>query len=305
MHSGGIMRFKNLDLNLLVALDTLFRTRNVSEAAKEMFITQSAMSNALKRLRDYFDDPLLVPVGRQMVLTPCAEALKDPIRDILVQIETAIHSGPNFDPLTSTRSVTILASDYSLHAILPEFMKRLALQAPLVTTRFLPQRKAPHIALEQGEADLLIVPQLFCSPDHPFELLFEDELVCAVDANGPHAGDTLSVEAFLAAAHVVMQPPDGRDSFAQAACRDAGLELRTTVQTYSFASILSLVEGTDRIGVVQKRLFEALGSKLGLRMVAPPLPLPRLPQVLQWREHSSLDPFLTWLRKQLHATAGA
>jgi LysR family transcriptional regulator, nod-box dependent transcriptional activator len=297
------MRFKNLDLNLLVALDTLFRTRNVSEAAKEMFITQSAMSNALKRLRDYFDDPLLVLVGRQMLLTPCAEALKDQLRDILIQIETAIHSGPNFDPLTSTRSVTILASDYSLHAILPAFMKRLAVEAPQVVTKFLPQRKAPHIALEQGEADLLIVPQLFCSPDHPFEVLFEDELVCAVDPNGAHQGDTISVEAFQAAAHVVMQPPDGRDSFAQTACREAGLELRTMVETYSFTSILSLVEGTDRIGVVQKRLFESLGTKLGLRMLPPPLPLPRLPQVLQWREHSSHDPFLTWLRRLLHSTA--
>ena len=84
------MRFQNLDLNLLSALDKLLRLRSVSRAADEMSITQSAMSNALNRLRQYFDDPLLVQVGRKMVLTPRAEGLAGPVRDILVRIEATV-----------------------------------------------------------------------------------------------------------------------------------------------------------------------------------------------------------------------
>jgi hypothetical protein len=74
------VRFKNLDLNLLAALDKLIRLRSVSRAAEELSITQSAMSNALNRLRQHFDDPLLVQVGRRMELTPRAIALEQPVR---------------------------------------------------------------------------------------------------------------------------------------------------------------------------------------------------------------------------------
>ena len=92
------MRFRNLDLNLLVALDCLIRSQNVSRAAHEMHLSQSAMSNALGRLRFYFDDPLLIQVGRKMELSPLAQTLAEPLRDIMVRIETAVESTPSFDP---------------------------------------------------------------------------------------------------------------------------------------------------------------------------------------------------------------
>lgn len=97
------MRFKNLDLNLLVALDLLLKERNISRAAEKLHITQSAMSNALARLRDYFGDELLVQVGRRMELTPRAELLREPVRDILVRIESSVTATPRFDPAESDR----------------------------------------------------------------------------------------------------------------------------------------------------------------------------------------------------------
>jgi LysR family transcriptional regulator, nod-box dependent transcriptional activator len=82
-----VMRFNRLDLNLLVALDHLLHLRSVSGAAERLNMTQSAMSNALLRLRQYFDDDLLVKVGRRLELTPRGEALKDAVRDVLVRVE--------------------------------------------------------------------------------------------------------------------------------------------------------------------------------------------------------------------------
>jgi len=108
------MRFKKLDLNLLVALDHMLALQSVSAAADKMFMSQSAMSNALTRLRTYFDDPLLVQVGKRMEITPRAEAMKPAIRDILVRIEATIDSQPAFDPTVSTRNFNILVSDYTV-----------------------------------------------------------------------------------------------------------------------------------------------------------------------------------------------
>ncbi len=98
------MRFNKLDLNLLVALDVLLVERNVSRSADRLHVTQSAVSNALARLRDYFDDEILVPVGRRMELTPRAELLKEAVRDILVRIESSVTAKPLFEPRTSDRN---------------------------------------------------------------------------------------------------------------------------------------------------------------------------------------------------------
>jgi DNA-binding transcriptional LysR family regulator len=98
------MRFNKLDLNLLVALDALFRLRSVSRAAEQLHMSQSALSSSLARLREYFDDELLVQVGRQMELTPRAEVLREAVRDVLVRVDTTITAMPSLTPRSRTAS---------------------------------------------------------------------------------------------------------------------------------------------------------------------------------------------------------
>lgn len=297
---GKTLRFKNLDLNLLVALDTLIRLRNVSRAAEEMFITQSAMSNALGRLRDYFNDPLLIQVGRAMELSPLAASLAQPLRDIIVRIEAAVVTTPSFEPAESTRSLNMVVSDYTIHTIMPRFLERLATLAPGMQVHFKPQQNYPHLLLELGEADLLIAPTVFCSTSHPYEVLLEDEICCVVDADGPFRGEKLTSEEFFSAGHVVMQPPNGGESFAQRAIEQAGHKLRIEVTTYSFTSLAMLVKGVRRIALVQKSLAEVMQAHGGVRILEPPIAVPPLQQSVQWHGYRSRDPALIWVRDQLH-----
>ncbi len=97
------MWYQRIDLNLLIALDALLAERNVTRAAERMHITQSAMSGVLSRLRDYFDDPLLVQIGRTMRLTPLAESLVEPVQDILVKVDSTLGTRPDFEPATAQR----------------------------------------------------------------------------------------------------------------------------------------------------------------------------------------------------------
>src|SRR5205085_11334612 len=97
------MRFNKLDLNLLVALDAMLAERNISRDAERMHMSQSAMSNALARLRLYFEDELLVQIGRRMELTPRAEALQDIVRDVLVRVDAGVLTSPSFDFARSDR----------------------------------------------------------------------------------------------------------------------------------------------------------------------------------------------------------
>src|SRR6476469_8001729 len=107
--SGGAwpLDLHRFDLNLLVTLDALLTEKNVTRAGMRMNLSQSAMSGALARLRDFFQDELLVPMGRTMVLTPLAEDLIQPVRDVLLQIQATIATKPHFEPATSTRHFTL------------------------------------------------------------------------------------------------------------------------------------------------------------------------------------------------------
>src|SRR5687768_16369244 len=104
------MRFKGLDLNLLMAFDTLLHTRSVSRAADRMHLSQAAMSSALGRLRDYFGDQILVVQGKRMYPTAFAASLVPQIRECLRQVEAVIATSPTFDPATSARSFRIVGS---------------------------------------------------------------------------------------------------------------------------------------------------------------------------------------------------
>jgi LysR family transcriptional regulator, nod-box dependent transcriptional activator len=167
------MRFKRLDLNLLVALDHMLKLRSISRAAEQMNLSQSAMSNALTRLRQYFDDPLLVQVGRRLELTPRAEAMQNSVRDILVRVDAAISSEAEFNPAQSNREFSILLSDFTMQVLMPHVLS-LAHEASS-TIRFCmrPQQTFPYLEIDRGEADLLIAPKIFASPEHPNIQLFD------------------------------------------------------------------------------------------------------------------------------------
>lgn len=297
------MRFQNLDLNLLSALDKLLRLKSVSQAADEMAITQSAMSNALNRLRQYFDDPLLVQVGRRMMLTPRAEGLAAPVRDILVRIEAAVATPPGFDPASSTRTVTLMVSDYSLSTVVPPFVRRVAARAPGMRLMIRPQRTFPGVQLEQGDTDLLISPRPYASADHPCEPLLSDEFVCVMDSDNP-AADDLTLERFTALDHVAMEPPVAGESYAARLLREAGISVNVAVTTFSFVSMPDLVRGTPRIALVQSRLARRMLREAPGLVIAPvPMPMAPLEQVLQWHTMRGSDPGIQWLRSELHAAA--
>ena len=119
------MNLRSIDLNLLVSLDALLNESSVSRAADRMRVGQPAMSATLARLRALFDNPLLVRVGRELRLTPFAEALREPLAEVLAGIEAVVNAGVAFDPATSSRTFTVMASDYVALVLLRPLMERL------------------------------------------------------------------------------------------------------------------------------------------------------------------------------------
>lgn len=179
------MRFNKLDLNLLVALDALLGERNITRAAERLHLSQSAMSNALGRLREYFEDELLVQVGRKMELTPRAETLQHAVRDVLLRIDTSIAAMPQFDCRHSDREFKLFVSDYTMEVLMPHALALTARQRSTARFRLLPQVASPARSLELGEADLLVIPSDYCSPDHPTEAVFTETMSAWSGARAP------------------------------------------------------------------------------------------------------------------------
>lgn len=295
------MRFEKLDLNLLVALDALLTHCNISRAAEELHLTQSALSAALARLREYFGDELLVQVARRMEPTPRAEALRDPVRDVLVRIRSVIATRPDFDPATSNRIFTLLASDYSLETFVPELVARAAAQHRHVGFRVQPLITPPSRALNRGDTDMLLIPEPFKADEHPSEILLREQLVCVVWEGSEHARSGLTLDAYLAAGHVVMEPSASTQGHAydRAHLERAGINRRVAVATYSFTSMASLVVGTSYIATLQQRLAERLSCGRAIRILPAPIDLPRMPLIMQWHTYRSADPAIVWLRSML------
>lgn len=296
------MRFRDLDLNLLTALDALLTERSVSLAGKRVHLKQSAMSGALSRLRRYFEDELLVNVGRQMVLTPRAEALVEPVREALRQIEATILCVPEskFDPRTSRRSFSVVASDDLIDSFLAPALRSLERLAPHIGVELLYPAGEPQEAIDRGSADLLLVQEPYAARQHPRRTLFDDEYVIVAWSENRRLGARLSRQQFLAATHVVVRFVGGRRGPPWEELAFQRLpQRRAAVIAPNFSSVPHLIVGTERVATMHLRHARLCARFFPLKLLRCPVSIPKVRQVLQWHSRKDTDSGLAWLVKML------
>lgn len=298
------MRFKGLDLNLLVALDVLLREKNVSRAAEHLCLSQSATSGALARLRDFFDDDLLVQVGRQMVLTPRATALSGKVRNALVQIDGTIIQSPEFDPSTAVRTIHIIASDFVTIAVLRDAVRAMGREAPGLTFDIQQPVKKPHDKIARGEVDLLLMPELYTSPDHPSEQFFVDDYVVLAWEGNTRVGDSLSADDFFDARHATVMFETHTPSYEAWFIENEGGRTRDiAVVVGSFSALPFVIEGTDYLALMHRSMANIFARQMPLRILPCPIDIPPLVESIQWHSYSDTDACLTWVRDRIRTHA--
>lgn len=296
------MRFKGLDLNLLLALDVLLEERSVTRAAGRLNLSQPAVSAALSRLRDFFGDALLVPQGRRMIPTPEALALQPELKAVLGSVEELIARSTKFDPATSDRMFRICASDYLVTVLFPRLLPELQRVAPAVRLDIVPPSQEAQTALERGEIDLLLTPEEHCVPGHPAELLFaEQHVVAGWDAN-PLLAAALTADQFFAAGHVAVRVGQiNRASFAETQLESMGRSRRIELTVASFTNVPDLLVGTHRLAVMHRLLARVVAQRLPIAWQDMPFPFPAMRQMIQRNRTMRDDAGLAWLVRQLQA----
>ena len=294
MHGSSLAAF---DLNLLVVLRALLTERHVTRAASRVGLSQSATSHALSRLRELYDDPLLVRSGRTLELTPRAQQLLPSLERGLSDLKAAIDGEPAFEAATARRSFTLGMADYSQALMLGPLLQALEQAAPLVDLSVF---NVPNLQeqLISGSLDL----GLDSSANTPSRLLssqrvFEDDFVCLVRHDHPTIKKRLTLERYLASRHVVVAPSGTSGSFVDTELARRGHERRVTLRVSNFLLAPVVVSETDLISTLPRRLALSLAKRYQLRVLPPPLPLPGFGLSLLWHPRHAHDPAQRWLRE--------
>ncbi|GAA5062509.1 LysR family transcriptional regulator [Erythrobacter westpacificensis] len=296
------MRLDNFDLNLLVVFDILLEERSVTRAAKRLNVTQPAISAALKRLRESFQDELLVQHGKKMIPTQHALALAPEVSAELVRLKSLIATSTKFDPRTSKRRFRISASDYITTVLLVPLIGDLQEEAPGIRLDLTLPDENSLGRLEAGEIDLILTPDEFMQGDHPRELLFEERHVVAGWRENPVFEQGMTLERFLSCGHVAVRI-SGQHTFIEAFLRKSVPNRHIEVSAQSFIQVPWLLRGTQRLSVMHERLAKATAVELDLTIIEAPFKLPVMREMMQHHSTRAHDAGLTWLRDRIKLSA--
>lgn len=305
------MQFHRFDLNLLIALDILLRERNVTRAAERTFVSQPAMSAALHKLRVYFADPLLVRVGREMELTPRAQALVEPVREALLLIQSTLGNQPTFSPATVQREFTLIVSEEAFPVLLPALVRQITDEAPGIKlhTELVSQNVLAR--LEYGEVDLCLcldLLRLYEARAFP-ETLRHTRLrpvrwVCAVDQHHPTVGDGITAEQYFALPQVFGRPSGYSLSAEELVHRILDVDCKVHLTVPSLLHLPLVLPGTNFVATMPERVARVLAPVVAMKVFPLPFPTPEMHEVLVWHKRNDVDPAHTWLRERVIQLAG-
>lgn len=308
------MNISRIDLNLLVYLDVLLREKNVTKAADQLGITQPAMSNSLRRLRDLFNDPLLIRTSQGMTPTERALELQPLVREVLSGVEQVVQPTADFKLEDSDRLFRIMASDYAESTLIPALLNEIRDIAPHIRLDILTPSDVTFQDVEKGKVDMAInrfnyLPQSFHQVN-----VWRDNFTCLMSVDNPVLND-FSLESYLQASHiwvsktgmgigVGMNPTDTqRLGWVDDALEQLGRKrhIRVFTRHYQVASLLA--KQPDLIATLPRQA--ALLSTEDSRLVIKPPPFPIVPIELKmaWSPLLHHNPGHTWLRRLIGEVA--
>ncbi|MCX2972224.1 LysR family transcriptional regulator [Halieaceae bacterium IMCC8485] len=308
------MNVNRIDLNLLVYLDALLRERNVTQAANQLSLSQPAMSNGLRRLRELFDDPLLVRTSDGMTPTERALELEPVVREVLSKIDKAVQPRSDFEPDQAQRVFRIMASDYGEATLFPAVLAKLRDLAPGITLDIMTPSDVSFLDVERGKVDMVInrfdsMPQSF----HQIHL-WDDTFSCILNVDHPML-ENFTLDNYLAGDHVWVSKtgmgvgvgvnPDDvqRLGWVDLAINKLGKKRQIRVFTRHYQAAMTLAEQNDLIVTLPTRA--ALLKRDNPRVVLrdPPLDIPPLELKMAWSPLLQHNPANRWLRKLIADTA--
>ena len=310
--------FRTLDLNLLRVFDEVMAEGSLTRAARNLSLTQPAVSNALRRLRETLGDELVQRSGQGMAPTPRARAIWPAVREALAQLQSSLI--PNeFVPAEANTSFVLAMSDASAAELIPVLTETLEKQAPRVTLRVVPlTTRDPRSLLDEEACDLAVgyFPSMLADltarkqsgEPQPFfhQRLFSGEYVCVMRKDHPLAQGTLTIDAFCAARHMLVSFSGRPFGFVDEALATLGRERFVVLTVNQFFTAARVVANANLLTVLPLHFLKVTG--FADQLVFRPLPFEVSPVLVDavWHRRSQQRSSHVWLREVVQrATSSA
>lgn len=298
------MNLRKVDLNLLVYFDALLQTRHVSRAAERLGVGQSAMSAALGRLRNLFEDPLLVRQGLEMVPTERAMALESEVRNVLREIENVIEPPRAFDPAVSERDFRVRMSDLLTFLLLQDFAQILERQGPGITLTI--DHLSPNQtedALVRDKTDVAISTGLDVSKSVRVSKIYRDSVVCLARRDLKVKRQLASAETFAAMPQIRVSQSPLDHRFADLQLHKMGLQRNVSISVPHWLSVPDILCATSLVAAVPASFAKRVVEKYPLRIHKLDIFDNEFDWSLYWHDRYDNDPAHKWLRDQLMASS--
>ncbi|MFN6976761.1 MAG: LysR family transcriptional regulator [Gemmobacter sp.] len=291
---------RRLDLTLLLVFLGLLRHRKALDVAAELGLTQSAISQSLKRLRDIFGDALFLRRPHGMEPTATALALEAPVAAAVDALRGALGAARAFDPCSAAGLIRVAALDAEQAVLIPPLAARLRARAPGLTLSVLPLGRAAAMeALAEGRADLALgfvwnMPETICG-----ERLYEESFLVAGRPEALPAAPALDLDTYCAADHVLIAPGGDLRGVVDDQLAAMGRARRVVLGLPAFLPALAAVAASDALVTLPARVARAFAPGFGLVTATPPLEVRRFPVSAFWHRRNEADPRTIWIRQQL------
>lgn len=292
---------RRLDLTLLLVFLGLVRHRKALDVAAELGLTQSAISQSLRRLRDIFQDELFLRRPHGMEPTATALALEAPVAAAVDALRGALGAARSFDPATATGLVRIAAFDAEQAVLIPPLAARLRQRAPGLTLSVLPLgRGAAMEALAEGRADLVLgyvwdLPGAISG----VPIYEESFLVVGCPETLPHAPH-VSLDDYCAADHVLVSPAGDLRGVVDGQLEAMGRSRRVIIGLPAFLPALAAVAASGALATLPAHVAKSFAAGFGLVTAEPPIPVRSFPVSAFWHRRNDTDPRTAWIKQQLY-----
>jgi DNA-binding transcriptional LysR family regulator len=289
------------DLNLLVALDALLEEGSVVGAAQRMHLSAPAMSRTLARIREVMGDPILVKVGRRMVPTPRALALREQIRGSVEGAMRLLQPEHEVDLATLERHFNLHANDTFAGSFGGELLEHVRREAPRSVLRFLPERDTEDTVLQDGNVDLYISAMRPMGPDVHMQSLFTTTFVGLAREGHPIFDGEITPQRFASYDHISVSRRGRTSGPIDPALGALGLSRTVSLVVPTFHSAVFALGSSDLILPLPEHVVWAV-KKMGVRARAFPIPIPLETVVIvqAWHPRFQSDPAHQWLRRVIH-----
>jgi len=299
-HHGPML--EQLDLNLLVTFEAVYRERNLTRAAKRLFVTQSAVSHALARLRDQLGDPLFVRRASGVEPTPAAVRLAPQVGEALRVLRRALETD-EFDPARDLGRIRIAIHEELEPAVLPGFERRLRAAAPGVELDCVRvDRTSLERDLGSSRLDLAVDAAQVAGADLRHTSLAHDQF-CVVSRRGTRAGTRIDVRRYLAARHVMVSSRRTGPALEDVLLSQLGVQRTVVLRCQRYEAACRIVADSDLLLTAPRLRARAIAAHMRLALLPVPFALPPFDMRLYWHRQLDTDLRSQWLRAQLAAVA--